>query len=454
MKQNKEKLSWADHQDFLNLALPLMGLSLATPLLGVVDTAIMGRMDQASYIGGISIAVLIFNTLYWVLGFLRVSTSGFTAQARGMNRCEELTTAFFRPLMVAIIIGLLLIAFQQPIKYLALIIMSPSVVVEEVASSYYDIRIWGAPFTLGGYVVTGWLLGMAKVRISMGLQILMNIINMALSLYFVLLLNLEERGVAYASLISETVITVIGVGVVVKTKEINGSLITKKILFAKEEFFNMMCVNRDLFIRTICLLIVYNVVTYYGMQYGEVILAANAVIMQVHYMLAYFLGSFDNTTTIFVGKAIGKKDARMYFKTVKLSVIWSTLIALILSLTVLCFPQQIIAVFTNLIEVQQAAGEYLYWMSIFPLVVYWGLVLYGFFLGATDSAPIRNSTVAALFLFFVVLFLTVPYIGNHGVWMAFVAFGLGRTIFLWPYLPGLTRRMLIIGDKGVTLKQG
>lgn len=446
MPLSKEKLSWADHKDFLNLALPLMVLSLATPLLGVVDTAIMGRMDQASYIGGIAIAVLIFNTLYWVLGFLRVSTSGFTAQARGMNKSKELTVAFFRPLMVAVIIGVLLIVFQQPIKYLALIILSPSAVVEEIASSYYDIRIWGAPFTLAGYVVSGWLLGMAKVRISMGLQILMNVINMVLSLYFVLSLDLEGRGVAYASLISETAIAVLGIGIVMSAKEIDCSLITRKILFAKEECFNMMSVNRDLFIRTICLLIVYNVVTYYGMQYGEVILAANAVIMQVHYMIAYFLGAFDNTTTVLIGKAIGKKDARLYFRTVRLSVIWSTLTAVLLSLLVLFFLQEIIAVFTDLIDVRQAAGEYLYWMILFPLVVYWGLVLYGFFLGATDSAPIRNSTVAALLFFFIVLFLTLPYMGNHGVWMAFVAFGLGRTIFLWPYLPRLTRRMRLIGN--------
>ncbi|SEJ50471.1 multidrug resistance protein, MATE family [Propionispira arboris] len=447
MKQKQGKLSWADHQEFLNLALPLMILSLATPLLGVVDTAIMGRLDQASYIGGISIAVLIFNTLYWVLGFLRVSTSGFTAQARGMNKTEELTAAFFRPLMIAIVFGVLIIAFQYPIKYLALIIMSPSAVVEATASSYYDIRIWGAPFTLAGYVVTGWLLGMAKVRISMALQILMNIINMALSLYFVLTLQLAGQGVAYASLISEVVITLIGVGIVVRTKEFDCSFITKKMLFAKTEFLNMMCVNRDLFIRTICLLVVYNVVTYYGMQYGEIILAANAVIMQIHYMIAYFLGSFDNTTTVLVGRAIGKKDTCMYLKTVQLSVIWSTLTAAILSLIILFFPENIIAVFTNIVEVQQATGEYLYWMIIFPLVVYWGLVLYGFFLGATDSVPIRNSTVASLLFFFVVLFLTVPYIGNHGVWMAFIAFSLGRTIFLWPYLSKLTRRMLLIGDE-------
>jgi len=166
----------------------------------------------------------------------------------------------------------------------------------------------------------------------------------------------------------------------------------------------------------------------------------------VHYMIAYFLGSFDNTTTVLVGRAIGKKDTCMYLKTIQLSAIWSTLTAAILSLTVVCFPQEIIAVFTNIVEVQQVTGEYIYWMIIFPLVVYWGLVLYGFFLGATDSAPIRNSTVESLLFFFVVLFLTVPYLGNHGVWMAFIAFSLGRTIFLWPYLPKLTRRMRAIGD--------
>lgn len=444
MKKNQINLSWTDHQQFLQLALPLMVLSLATPLLGVVDTAIMGRMEQASYIGGIAIAVLIFNTLYWVLGFLRVGTSGFTAQAQ--NSAEKLTLAFFRPLIVAIFLGVLLIVFQYPIQYIAFTMMSPSSTVEAIARSYYDIRIWGAPFTLAGYVVTGWLLGMAKVKVSMALQILMNIVNMFLSLYFVIILQLEGRGVAFAALISEIISAVIGLLIVLKSKEINCSLLSKQLLFAKTEFIGMMCVNRDLFIRTICLLVAYNVVTYYGMQYGEATLAANAVIMQIHYVIAYLLGAFDNTMTILVGRAIGGKNVRMYFKSIKLGAIWSAFTAVSISMMIAVFPKALIGIFTDIVEVQQATAAYLYWMIIFPFVIYWGFILYGLFLGATDSVPIRNSTIASLILFFIILYVAVPRIENHGIWLAFIAFSLGRTIFLWPYLPKLNRRMLSLGE--------
>jgi MATE family multidrug resistance protein len=214
-------VTWADHKRFLNLALPLTMISLSTPLLGVVDTAIMGRLPQASYIGGVSIGVLIFNTLYWLLGFLRVSTSGFSAQASGLRETQVSSLALFRPLVLALIMGSLMVLFQQQVKDAAFALMSPNKTVWAVASTYYDIRVWGAPFALANYVIAGWLMGMAKVKLSLYLQVTMNVLNMILAVYFVAGLGMSADGVATATLIAEVGSAFIGMALIARTGLIN-----------------------------------------------------------------------------------------------------------------------------------------------------------------------------------------------------------------------------------------
>lgn len=442
MIQFLKKINMEDHKVFLALAIPLTISSLATPLLGVVDTAIMGRLPQASYIGGVSIAVLIFNTLYWSLGFLRVSTSGFSAQACGIRDKPSITLSLVRPMIIALLVGMLIIVFQWPIKTVAFALMAPSESVEMIAQDYYNIRIWGAPFTLVNYVISGWLLGMAKVKLSLLLQVFMNMINIVLALVFVLVLGWDAQGVAAATLISEISIAVLGLVVVLKTKMISLGGLNSAVLLEPVALIKMMKVNRDLFIRTICLLTVFNFFAFYGIRYGETVLAANAVLMQLHYVIAYFLSGFANASTVFVGKAIGEKNPELYFKTITITAIWGTLTAIALSLSVILFRQPLIVLFTTLADVQQVSDIYIYWVAAFPLVAVWGLQLYGIFSGATVSVPIRNSMIYSLIVYLVVLWLGVPNLGNHGVWLAFIVFSLGRSLFLWAYLPKLHSRVL------------
>ena len=431
--------TWQDHKDYLRLAFPLVISTLAVPLTGVIDTAIMGRLPDAMYIAGVSIAVLIFNTIYWLLGFLRVSTSGFSAQAQSDPNTDAVMLALFRPMLLALLIGLAIILLQYPIKEASFALLSPDVNIRAIASQYFDIRIWSAPFTLFNYVVTGWLLGMGKVKLSLFLQVFMNVINALMSYLFVMQFNMQADGVAWASLFAEIITVVLSFAIFFKVKLVLWQDFDYKKIYDLQQLNSMMRMNRDLFIRTFCLLAVYNLFGAYGLRYGDKILAANAVLMQIQFVMAHVLGGLGNTNTVFVGRALGAKNPALYFKTMKISFFWSLLSSATMALALFFFAGQIIGFFTNLQEVVQIAIVYYYWLLLFPFASFAGLLLYGAFVGTTNGVPIRNSLLLSLALFLFCLFTTENTYHNHGLWFAFIMFSLGRTIFLWPYLAKLNK---------------
>ena len=439
--QGSLEITGKDHKKFISLAIPLIIASLTTPLLGVVDTAIMGRFPQAAYIGGVSVAVLIFNTLYWALGFLRVSTAGFSAQASGSKNSQNLTLAILRPLVIAWGLGLLIVVLQWPIKKAAFSLLNPTEVIGLIASDYYDVRIWSAPFTLTNYVIVGWLMGLAKVRLSLTFQVAMNVLNMLLAIFLVVGLGFAAKGVAAATLVSEIFIAVVSLWVVLGSKEISFHNISLVSLVRWSALIHMMKMNRDLFIRTICMLIVYNMVTAYGMRYGESILAGNAILMQIHFLMANFLGGIGNAGTVVSGKAIGKKNRRLFNQSIYLTAFWGATMATILVgiSTLLQIP--LISIFTNLTDVSQAANNYFYWILLYPLFGFWGLGLFGIFVGATTAEPIRNSLIYSLAVFLLCLWLSTDKLGNSGIWLSFTIFNLARSLFLWQALPSLKKNL-------------
>ncbi|WP_371378549.1 MATE family efflux transporter [Sporomusa aerivorans] len=439
MQQSITSINWQDHKKFLGLAIPLIISYISTPLLGVADTAIMGRFPQAAYIGGVAVAVLIFNTLYWLLGFLRVSTSGFSAQACGRGDKQAITLALVRPMLIALLLGVLLVLLQWPIKTVAFALLSPGETVGALAGAYYDIRIWGAPFVLANYVMNGWLLGMAKVKLSLFLQVLMNVLNILLALLLVIGFGLDADGVAAATLLAEMATACIGFVLIRNLHVVSLDGLTPAMLFDPDAFLTMMKVNRDLFIRTACLLTVYNLVAVYGIRYGDTVLAANAVLMQLHFVMANLLGGIANAGTVFVGQAIGEKNRPLYRKTITLTAFWGGLTAALLALSASFLGDPVIRLFTTIPEVRQAAQQYMPWIAVFPLTAFWGLQLYGIFTGATTAGPVRNSMLYSLAAYFICLWAGVPGLGNHGVWLAFIVFSLGRSLFLWLYLPGLNK---------------
>jgi MATE family multidrug resistance protein len=427
------------HREYLVLAVPLIISGISTPILGAVDTAVIGRIPDPASIGGVAVGAVIFNTIYWLLGFLKVSTSGFTAQAEGANNQKEMILSFIRPMLLAIVFGLFFIILQDPILSIALSLIGGSEAVSSFASSYFSIRIWGAPFILLSYVMIGWLIGMGKVRLALATQIWMNLLNILLDFVFVLELEMGVKGVAYATLIAEVSAVVLGAWLLYITNREKFVHLKLSMLLETEPVFKMMKVNRDLFLRTVCLLTMTILFTSIGASMGDVTLAANAILLQIHYIIAYLFGGFANASSILVGRAIGGANLFLYKRAFTLSAKWGGISALLLSISVLAFGKSIISLFTTITDVKVMTGDFLIWMLVFPIVGFWGLQLEGIFSGATEAKSIRNSIALALIVFITMIWIFVPVFKNHGLWCAFIAFSLSRSFFLSLYVPKLTR---------------
>ncbi|WP_333474089.1 MATE family efflux transporter [Psychrobacillus psychrodurans] len=394
-------------------------------------------MDNPAYIGGVAIGTVIFNTMYWLFGFLRISTSGFAAQAHGANDELQEGLSLIRPFFIALLVGSIFLLLQNPIEYAAMALLNPASDVEALAIEYYQIRIWGVPVTLINYVILGWLMGLARIKVVVMIQVLMNLINIVLDIVFVNVFSWGVSGVATATLIAEVAALIIGLYVIVRGTTVTFKLLTVKQILDASALKKMLSVNQDLFIRTVCLLLVFNIFTYKSASFGTETLAANAVLLQIHYLMAYFFDGFSNASSILSGKALGSKDYSLYKKTVTISGQWAIITSILITFLYWAFSQETIGLFTNIQEVVNIAGVYSNWLLLFPISTSIGIIFYGIFTGASETAPIRKSMIFSLLSFFLIFVLVVPFFNNHGLWMAFIAFSAGRSLFLSFYIPKL-----------------
>ncbi|WP_077306089.1 MATE family efflux transporter [Terribacillus halophilus] len=429
------------HKQYLALALPLTLSTITTPLLGVVDTAVVGQLSNSSYIGGVAIGTIIFNTMYWLFGFLRVSTSGFAAQASTSLDTEEHVMALLRPFAVAFLVGLLFVLIQQPILHYSLSFLGASEAVNASASAYFSIRIWGAPFALANYVILGWLIGMSYIKATLILQISTNVLNILLCILAVHVWDWGVTGVGASTLIAEIFSCVFGFLLLRKYARSIWQhplvQLLKRALDPKP-MWQMMKVNRDLFIRTICLLVVFNLFTANGAAFGEDVLAANAILIQVHYMMAYFFDGFANASSIAAGRALGERNEKLFSQSLRLSLQWGLGIGITLALVFLAGKQWMYPFFSDQQHIIDLTSTYANWLVLFPIVASLGLVYYGVFTGMTEVRFVRNSMILAVLLYLAALFSLQP-LGNHGLWLAFLLFSLGRSVFLILYVPKLRR---------------
>ncbi len=428
------------HRSYLYIAIPLIVSTITTPLLGVVDTAIVGQLSDPAYIGGVAVGTTIFNTLYWLFGFLRVSTTGFTAQAYGAKDEERWYFSFARPFVIALIIGMLFILCQQWMKQMAFAFIEPPERVYLFTEQYFSIRIWGAPFALGSYVIIGWFMGMQKVKTSLFLQVFTNVLNIFLDVLFVNVFHLAVQGVAIATVMAEILSCVIGVYLLYRCR-FRFSVLFYKEVWNRSELRKMMLVNKDLMIRTVCLLMVLNLFTAKGAEFGTEILAANAVLIQIHFIMAYFLDGLANASSLFIGQAIGAKDRMLYKQTLYLSGVWAVVFSVCISLVYMMADSVIISLFTNSEQVVHLAKTYSPWVNVFPIAASFGLVFYGVFTGAAETAPVRNSMILSLMLYMIVYYICIPIWENNGLWLAFIAFSIGRSLFLLLYVHKLTKKL-------------
>lgn len=427
------------NREYLGLTVPFMLSTMTQPLMGAVNTAVMGQLPDPKYIAAVSLGAILFNNLYWLFGFLRVSTTGYAAQAFGAADRELGTLAFFKPLVLALLISLACIVFQKPIleSYLAMIGAAPEV--NDLCREYYYILIWGAPLVLGNYVALGWLMGQTRVRASVFMQVSMNVLNMALSIWFVFGLHMDIVGVAFATLLSQLYGGVISVVLMYYYGEFDYKNLPWGELLDWRTFIGMLKVNVNLMIRTACLLTVNNIIAAVGASFGTVVLAANAVLLQLKDIMSYLIDGMANGAAIFSGRAVGAKSGAGLDAAIRMTFKWLVVLAVILMGVYAAGNEFFIRLFTNLDEVVAMALTYNVFVLFYPVCAGIGMVLYGVFCGATRTAPVRNMMLLALAVFYLLQWQLVPKIGNSGLWLALLGFMAAQSVILLYYLKSLRK---------------
>lgn len=432
-------MSLLTNREYLGLTVPFMLSTMTQPLMGAVNTAVMGQLPDPKYIAAVSLGAILFNNLYWLFGFLRVSTTGYAAQAFGAADKELGTLAFFKPLVLALLISLACIVFQKPIleSYLAMIGAAPEV--NDLCREYYYILIWGAPLVLGNYVALGWLMGQTRVRASVFMQVSMNVLNMALSIWFVFGLHMDIIGVAFATLLSQLYGGVLSVVLMYYYGDFDYKNLPWGELLDWRTFIGMLKVNVNLMIRTACLLTVNNIIAAVGASFGTVVLAANAVLLQLKDIMSYLIDGMANGAAIFSGRAVGAKSGAGLDAAIRMTFKWLVVLAAILMGVYAAGNEFFIRLFTNIDEVVAMAMTYNAFVLFYPVCAGIGMVLYGVFCGATRTAPVRNMMLLALAVFYVLQWQLVPIIGNSGLWVALLGFMAAQSVILLYYLKSLRK---------------
>ncbi len=427
------------HRRVWRLAFPIVLSNLSTPLLGAVDTGVMGHLPDAAYVGAVAVGAMIFSFLYWGFGFLRMGTTGFTAQAFGAGDRAELRATLGRPLLLAVGLGALLIALQWPIQALAFHLVHAGDQVEALARRYYAVRIWSAPFALVNYAVLGWLLGTQRARLALLLQVTLNGANIALDLLFVVGLGWTVEGVALASVLAEMLAAALGLALCAAILRREGGRWSWARIAERARLAALFRVNRDIFLRTLSLIAAFAYFTAKGAEMGEVRLAANAILMQLQQFLSFGLDGFAHAAEILVGSAFGRRDRQALRDAVRVSTLWALGLAAVYALILAGLGPLILSAFTSIETVRAAALTYLPWMILSPFVSVWAFQLDGIFIGATRTTPMRNAMVASLAIYLLAVWVLVPWLGNHGLWLALMVFLAARGLTLGAAYPALAR---------------
>lgn len=422
----------------LHIAWPIILSNLSTPLLGLVDTAVIGNLGDASLLGAIAIGAVIFSFVYWGFGFLRMGTTALVAQAVGANQHREASAVFLRAAILGVCIGALLVVLQTPIAVASLGLLDGSAEVESAANAYFSVRIMGAPFSLALLAVMGYLLGIQATGTVLLLNLVLNGLNILLDLVFVLVLGWGVEGVALATVIAEVSALTIGILVLRPRLKRTGS-VALSLLFNAAELSRMFRVNRDIMIRTLCLIFAFAWFTNQGASQGDVILATNAILMQFVTFSAFFLDGFALAAETLVGAAVGARNRAKINQSIRYVFELGIVTASLLSCFFWLGGEAVISLLTNIESVRDSTAVFIWWAIFAPIVSVWCYLLDGVFIGATKTPEMRNAMLASLIAFLGMWWLVTPQFGNHGLWLALYCYFIARTISLGYYLPGLIR---------------
>ncbi len=428
------------HQRVWSLSWPVILANITIPLVGVVDTAVMGRMPDAAYIGAVAVGATIFSSVYWLFGFLRMGTTGLAAQASGRGDVRELSRVAWRGWGVALAIAALVVLAQWPLAALMFWIFDASGAVEDFARTYFAIRIWGAPALMLYMVSLGMLFGTQRVRATLGLSLLLNLTNVVLDLLFVLVLGWGVAGVAAATLISEWLTGLTSLAVVIGALRRAGFERTWLAgLWRGGEVRNLFAVSGNLIIRSFFVQLPFFLFTVVGARLGDLVLAANAVLMQFFHIMAFGLDAFAHTAETLSGYAFGARNRQALRSAVRVSLSWAAGFALVIALVYALLGTSLISALTTLPDVRAAAAELLPWAIASPLLAVAAFHFDGVFIGTTRTAELRNSMFVATSCYLLVLYLTLDPLGNHGLWLAMSTFLVSRSVLLAALYPRIER---------------
>ena len=424
------------NRKILQLAIPSIVSNITVPLLGLVDVAFVGHLGSASYIGAIAVGGMLFNMIYWIFGFLRMGTSGMTAQAYGKRDLTEVVRTLLRAVGVGLLISLGLWILQSPILRGAFVLIDATEEMKRWASLYFNICIWGAPAVLGLYGFAGWFVGMQNSRFPMFIAITQNIVNIAASLCFVFVLGMKVEGVALGTLIAQYAGLFMAFALWLKYYGRLKAYIDWDGLWGGEAMRRFFSVNSDIFFRTLCLVAVTTFFTSTGARQGDVILAVNTLLMQLFTLFSYIMDGFAYAGEALAGRFIGAKNDVGLRRCIRLLFLWG--IGLSLSFTILYafLGRDFLGLLTNDTSVIEASGDYFYWVLAIPLCGFSAFLWDGIFIGATATRQMLCSMLVASATFFIIYYLFYQSMGNHALWMAFLGYlslrG-GMQWILWRY---------------------
>ena len=422
---NREGLN----RSILKLAIPNIISNITVPLLGLVDMMLMGHLDSVAYIGAIGLGGTIFSVLYSIFSFMRAGTTGFTAQAYGGNDPQEISYAFYRSIGIALIATVLVLSLQRPIEWIAMQLLNGSPEVLGYTSDYFRVRIWAAPAVLCLYTFNGWYIGMQNTTIPMVIAILINLVNIGLSVLFVNVFHMGVVGVALGTVIAQyTGLLTALVFMLVKYRRYLVP-VQRAILLQADKLKRFFKVNTDFMIRSILLVLTIAFFTNQSAKLGDDILAVNMILMQFFYIFSYFTDGFAYAGEALVGRFTGAHDLVNLKKTIKYLLLWGVGLSVPFTLLYGAFPEAFIGLISDQPGIAEQTRPYYMYMILIPVITFAAFLWDGIYIGATAAKEIRNTMIiASILVFLPAWFILMPLYGNHGLWIAFLLFMVARGV--------------------------
>ena len=418
------------HRQVWAMAWPIILANVTVPLLGAVDTAVVGHLPEPYYIGAVAIGAMLFNYIYHLFNCLRMGTTGPTAQARGAGEHAEVRAMIARALLLAAALGGVIVVLQLPIIHFAFWVIKASAQVEQYAREYFLIRVWSMPAVLGSYAIIGWFYGLRNVRTPLVIQVFVNCLNIVLALLFVFAFKWGVPGVAAASLIAEYAGLLLGLYSVWRTLRDLPDDGKRAKLLDPVQLKRMLAINSDIVLRTVCVVSVLGFFMAKSAELGDVQLAANQVLHHFLIFTSYALDGVAHAAEAILGESVGRRDCAAFMRDRRVVFMWSGVVGLINITIYAVAGHAIIALMTSIPEVRAAAASYLWWPVLMPLVSVWAYTYDGVYLAATRTRIMRNTMLASFIIYLVLLYTLLPRIGNDGLWIALAAFLIGRGVLL------------------------